>query len=251
MKENIKVLVIEDNRLAVERLVGVLREIYFVEIIGVFYSGVTALDHLRTQHVDLIITDIEMPELDGLSMIRTLGKKFQFIIVSGYRDHAVDGFDLDVIDYVLKPVSKERILKALFKYVDKQQREDLRGEVKALMGAQEIKPLEEQKASRFLMNVNNRIISVPYEDILYCKSDGDYLTVVTLAKGHTIKMTISSCEEKLKKHGFLRIHKSYLFNTAFYAGSKRYELQLNNGETIPIGRLYWKNLQDILKGMVN
>ncbi|WP_134087778.1 LytTR family DNA-binding domain-containing protein [Olivibacter sp. XZL3] len=253
MKEKISVLIIEDHRLEMDRLVSILSEIIFVQIVGMFYNPIHALDKIRSEKVDLIITDVEMPDLDGLSVIRSLGKRFQFIIISGYPDYAVDGFDLDVVDYILKPVTKERLLTALFKFVEKQKREELRTEVRELMGTQEekeIKPLEDHAASRFLISVNNRIISVPYQDIIYCKSDGDYLTVVTLTKRHIMKMTISRCEEKLRFHGFMRVHKSYIFNTAFLGDVERYKIKLTNGETIPVGKSFWKTLRDNLKGMV-
>jgi DNA-binding LytR/AlgR family response regulator len=250
MKEKIQILIIEDNRSAAERLAEIFEEINFVKLCAICFDALSAVDYLRQHTVDLVVTDVEMPGMDGLELIRAMGKGYHFIITSGYRDYAVEGYELDVVDFILKPVTKVRMLRALLKYTDIVRREELRREALKMIpeeGDESVLQIREDEGSYFLMRVDKRIQKARYTEILYARANGDYLIVVTAAKRSMIKMTMVKAEEKLSTRGFLRVHKSYIVNPEFVSAFERYRITLENGEIIPIGKSYWKEVSQALQ----
>jgi DNA-binding LytR/AlgR family response regulator len=184
--------------------------------------------------VDLIFLDIQMPQILGTDFLRTLRNPPRIIFTTAFRKFAVEGFELDAVDYLLKPISFERFLKAVNKVMDRD-----------LPVAKE-SPVQSLNHDAFIcFRADRKVIKVALDDILYIESLKDYIKVVTTSKNIITKQSISSLEEMLPKNGFIRIHRSYI------AALKK--IQSYSGEIIeigphelPISRMYRHEVEQVL-----
>src|SRR3546814_4805628 len=119
MNSKIRCVIVEDQPTPAEVLEGYLREMPFLEVVGICRSAFDTLDFLRHQEADLLIMDIELPDLDGIDLVRSLQGNYHYIFVTGYKKYAVKGFEVDAVDYILKPVNFKRLTAAIYKYIRK------------------------------------------------------------------------------------------------------------------------------------
>lgn len=202
----LRVLVVDDEFPAREELVCLLEESNAVEVVATCEDGEEALDLLRERPVDAVFLDIQMPTVDGLSVareIRRLPGEVKVVFTTGFSEHAVKAFELDAVDYLVKPYSKQRLDQALKKLRDARKEKD-----HSPAAAQP----EQESVAKLPVWANGRMVLLNTADIFFVKADGKRSTLVCAKKGDfNTSLTLKELEAKLGK-GFLRTHKSYLVN---------------------------------------
>ena len=233
----LKCLLVDDEPPALKVLAHHLSNINGTEIIGQCKNAIEALDVLNSRTVDLIFLDIKMPKILGTDFLRNLSHPPKVIFVSAYRDYALEGYELDAIDYLMKPVSFERFLKAISK-------------AKRLIGldtqVQRVDPVITDELFVYL-KVEKKMQKVMVNEIVYIESWKDYIKVyLDGGKKLLVKQSISSIETMLSEHRFLRVHRSYMISVQKLTGYSSLGVQVS-GIDIPIGRLYKQNVLETLK----
>ena len=224
-----KCIIIDDDSLAITVIESYLEKINEIEIIAKYNNAIDAFDILHNEKIDLIFLDIEMPRLTGVDFIKTLNKPPSIIITSANKDYAIDGFDLNVLDYLMKPITFGRFLKAVNKFFLFHR------------SVNDISKLTKENEEDFLfVKENKKMIRISLNDILYIESIKDYIRIVTVNKSVITKEQISVFENRLNKKDFLRIHRSFIIamNKIEAFSSTTIEIA---GKELPIGRSY-KNL---------
>lgn len=194
-----KCLIVDDEPLAIEVLKSHLTKLGSIEIAGQAGDAIEAFDYLNRQRVDLLFLDIHMPQMKGTELIKSLRNPPSVILTTAYRQYALEGFDLNVVDYLLKPVSFERFLQAIQKFY--------------LVFNQEIDRslLNKDTTEEFLyLKEKNLVHKIPLTEIAYVESMGDNLSVYTDNRVITCRSTLSSVEKLLAENGFIRIHRSFM-----------------------------------------
>jgi len=228
-------LIIDDEPLAIKLIRTHLTKLESFEIAGECSNALKAIEFLRKEKIDLMFLDINMPEITGLEFLKSIPNPPYVIITTAYREYAIEGYDLDVVDFLLKPISFERFLKAINRYCNR---------TRFVPGENEKSDLNEKKHV-FIQDGKN-IFKLQYEDILYFEGYGEYVKVITRGKTYMVRESLSEFEQKLSADSFLRIHKSYIVNLNKITGFSTIHVLINEIE-IPIGRIYREKVVGILK----
>ena len=233
----LRCLLIDDEPPALKILETHISQINGLEIVAQCNNALEALDVLDRTPVDLMFLDIKMPKILGTDFLRNLSHPPKVIFVTAYRDYAVDGYDLDAVDFLVKPVSFERFLKAITK-------------VKRMTGQETITPVNTNKLNPqafVYLKVDKNMHKVFIDDILYIEGWKDYIKVyLTIGKTILVKQSISAMENLLSDHMFLRVHRSYIVSTDKITGYNALTVKVNSTE-IPIGRLYKQAVMETLQ----
>ena len=230
----IKCIIIDDEPLAAEVIQTHLNEFSNMELVGVFNNPIEALSMMENTSIDAIFLDINMPKMNGLEFIRSIGPKTNFIITTAYREYAVESFDLDVLDYLVKPIPFARFLKSINKLSQK-----VHAEVKDDHS-------KESKEKFFIfLKVNKKLVKVKFEDILYIESLKDYIKVFTKIENYLVHKSLTGITEELPKDLFLRIHRSFTIALDKIKEVEGNTVQINN-KRIPIGRKYLIHAKSII-----
>jgi DNA-binding LytR/AlgR family response regulator len=210
-----------------------IQKISTLKLLGEFGNAIDATIFLQEQPVDVIFLDIKMPQLSGTEFVRSLRNVPKIIFTTAHKEFAHEGFELDVIDYLLKPIRFDRFLRAVNKAFP-QKLQDV--EVINSVGTEENKP-----ATSFIyLRVDRKMIKVLLDDILYIESDKDYVKVFT-EKGFIItRQTIASVEAMLSESQFIRIHRSYIVSLNKLKSFTAETVEVGNKE-LPVGKLYRNN----------
>jgi two-component system LytT family response regulator len=200
MKNTYKALIIDDEPTAREILESHLQKIDLIEVVGSCKNAMEGFSKLNETQVDLIFLDINMPEISGLQFAKTIDKNTKLIFTTAYREYAIDGFDLQAVDYLLKPISLERLIKAINKFL---------GESIPLEHVSD-KEIQAENSDFMFVRSDRKMIKIDFEDILYIESLSDYLKIHTSEKTITTRETISNIETKLPPKNFLRCHRSFI-----------------------------------------
>lgn len=204
-----------------------------LKLVSEFGNAIEASVFLNDQLVDLIFLDIKMPQLSGTEFVRSLRNVPKIIFTTAFKEYALEGFELDVVDYLLKPIRFDRFLRAVNKaFPQKQQEIETHGFIQN----------EESKAvaSFIYLRVDRKMIKVLLDDILYIESDKDYVKVFT-EKGFVItRQTIGSVEAMLSESRFIRVHRSYIVSLNKLKSFTTETVEVGNKE-LPIGKLYRNN----------
>jgi len=228
----IRCLLIDDEPPALQVLQSHIDQISGLEIVGKCGNAVEAIDLLHRKPVDVMFLDIKMPKIIGTEFIRNLSHPPKVIFVTAYREFAVEGFELDAVDYLVKPVSFERFLKA----IDRLRRSAGHETV------HERKLYKPNPDAFIYLKIERIRQKIFIEDILYIESWKDYVQIhFTNGKNLLIKQTISAIENLLSDHMFLRVHRSYIVSLNKISGYNSSSLRLGATE-IPVGRLYKQNV---------
>jgi DNA-binding LytR/AlgR family response regulator len=222
----INCIVVDDTPLAVEKLEGFIRQVPFLNLLMSFNNGIEAISFMKSHPVDLVFLDIQMEQFSGLQFMESLQNPPRIIIVSAYSEYAVSGFDHSVTDYLLKPYSFERFMKA----VDKVQTDD---------GG---KPQKEY----MFVKTEYRMERVSFSDILFIEGKGAYLRIVTLRSKIMTLQNFQNMECLLPPDNFLRIHKSYIVAMDKIESIERNRVKIG-AEYIPIGLSYRERFLNVLK----
>lgn len=230
-------LIIDDEPLAIKLIRAHLSKLDSFEIAGECKNALKAIEFLKKEKIDLMFLDINMPEITGLDFLKTIPDPPYVIITTAYREYAIEGYDLDVVDFLLKPISFERFLKAINRYCNRtrstQTKEIKNSSVPAV------------KKYVFIQDGKN-IYKLPFEDIVYFEGYGEYVKVITTSKTYTVRESLTDFENKLSPDSFIRIHKSYIVSIQKITGFSAVHVFIKNTE-LPIGRIYRKKAVEILR----
>ena len=224
----LRCLLIDDEPPALKVLTTYIANINGLEIVGQCKNAIEALDILHQHQVDVMFLDIKMPKLIGTDFLKNLSQPPKVIFVTAYRDYAVDGYELDAIDYLVKPVSFERFFKAITR-------------LKRVMGheiASSTSELKTKQDAFVYLKVDKDMKKIFVKDIQYIESCKDYVKLFFPdGKFYLVKQTISALENLLSEHQFMRVHRSYIVSMDKISGYNGLSVLLDSKE-IPIGRLY-------------
>lgn len=216
---NLRCIIIEDEPLAVKILEGYIKEIPFLVFQGSFKDAILASEYLREHEVDLIFLDIHLPKLKGMAFLKTLKNPPAVIVTTAYHQYAVEGFNLNVTDYLLKPFDFDRFLIAVNK-------------VKSNAVSQPITDKD-----YLFLNVQKKKVKILFSDILYIESQREYIKIVTTKKEYLSKLSTNEIESMLPGHLFKRIHRSFIISVAKIDSYTAETVEVN-GISIPVGRGY-------------
>lgn len=218
MRESLKCIVIDDEPIGRELIEGFVHQTPFLELSETFGEPLKALAYLQNYPVDIIFTDIEMPQLNGLELVRTLTNAPVIIFITAHRDFALDGFETGAADYLVKPVRFDRFLKAV-------------NRAKDYIGYKTNEILNE-KADRIFIKSEGKLVKILFRDILYLEAQGDYIKIVTQDATFTTLMTLKSMEEILSPPDFCRIQRSFIVKISAVKALNGNMVELKNGKNI-------------------
>jgi DNA-binding LytR/AlgR family response regulator len=222
-------LIVDDEPLARELIKGYVAKLENFEIVAECSDAMKALNVLRAKTVDLIFMDIQMPQITGIEFLKTLKHAPKVIITTAYREYALDGFDLDVVDYLLKPITFERFLKSVNKYYQMNQ-----DDVQLVTSQGNEKGAEE---TFIYVKENKKVIKIYLSEIKYIEGLSEYVQIYTDKRKVIVKTSLTLMEEKLPAEQFLRIHKSYIISVNKIEAFTANTIEIQNKE-LPIGRSY-------------
>jgi two-component system, LytTR family, response regulator len=228
---NIKCIIVEDEPLAVRILSDYVLQVPFLELQGTFKDAILASDYLRDHSTDLIFLDIHLPKLKGMAFLRTLTHPPAVIITTAYHQYAIEGFDLAVTDYLLKPFEFERFLIAVLK-------------VKTAQGEKH-KPVESGERKDYLfLNMQKKKVKILFSEIVYIESQREYIKIITTKGEYISKMSTHEIEALLPANNFKRVHRSFIIAISKIESYTAEAVEVN-GVSIPIGRAYRDSLENL------
>ena len=233
----LRCLLIDDEPPALKILASYISNINSLEIVAQCKNAIETLDVLHQKSVDVIFLDIKMPKMLGTEFLKNLSNPPKVIFVTAYRDYAVDGYELDAVDYLVKPVSFERFFKAITK-------------LNRIIGKETVTTAADyvpNPEAFVYLKVDKDMKKIFVNDIVYIESWKDYVKLfLANNKNLLVKQSISAMENLLSEHKFLRIHRSYMVSLNKISGYNGVSIQLETTE-IPIGRLYKQAVMERLQ----
>ncbi len=222
----IKCIIIDDEPLAISVIESFIKEFKNIEIIGTFNNPLEALPIIEQNDIDAIFLDINMPRMNGLEFLKSLQEYPQVIITTAYKEYALESYELEVLDYLVKPISFNRFLKSVNKLTAR------------LISNKKLQPTREFKQSpHIFLKVDKKLVKILLEDILYIESLKDYIRVCTIEDNYMSHKSLSSISEELPSENFIRIHKSYTIAIDKVKSIEGNLVEIGE-KRIPIGRNY-------------
>ena len=240
----LKALIIDDEPLAHRVILEYVKDVSFIEIVGQCNLATEAISFLQDQEVDLLFLDINMPKIKGLDFLRTLKNQPLAIITSAYQEYALESFELDVCDYLLKPFRFDRFLKAVNKAQEVYQ---LKAGENTIMAEGNHKGLSLQESTQLFIKADRRLINIDLTEVYYFESYGNYVKVWLKDQFHLTPRTLTSFVEQVPDNDFYRIHKSFLINRKFIDYVEGNFLLMKNGKQLPIGKNHRSDFKQFLK----
>lgn len=229
----IRCLIVDDEPLAIQLLQQHIAQLDFFEVAATCNNAMKALEILNQQTIDLLFIDIKMPRLSGIDLLKTLRHPPKTILTTAYREFALDGFELGVTDYLLKPITFDRFFKAVERYLNT-----------ANYALPEV--FSSSEAQFIYLKSGHKFFKVNVRDILYAESLKDYVHVHTKENVIISKYKISELEQELTGKGFLRIHRSFIVNLEHVTAFTANDVEIA-GKELPIGDTYKAIIRDIKK----
>ena len=228
---SIKCIIIDDEPLAINVIEDHLKNFDNIEIVATFNNPLKAYSILEQEKIDVIFLDINMPQMTGFTFIESLSNKPLIVFTTAYREYAVKSFELDILDYLVKPIPFNRFLKTINKiyqqvYVTNSSTES---------------PLQQEP--HIFLKVNKKLIKVNLNDILYIESLKDYIKVITFLGAYVVHKSLSAITEELPNSNFIRVHRSYTISINKIAAIDGNLIELSDRK-IPIGRNYLKTAKE-------
>ncbi|MDZ7647198.1 MAG: LytTR family DNA-binding domain-containing protein [Cytophagales bacterium] len=213
----IRCLIIEDEPLATDILKDYVNQIPFLQLRGTCIDAIEALEILRSENIDLLFLDIHLPGIKGLDFLRTLKHPPAVILTTAYHEYAMQGYELNVVDYLLKPIEFKRFLEAVNK----------------------LKKVSIPDQQKEVLNIHSdkKNVLIPIHEIVYLESQKEYIKIQTINSSHLTKYGLTKMEETLASDKFLRVHRSFIVALSKIKAFNGHEIELD-GKTIPIGRNY-------------
>jgi DNA-binding LytR/AlgR family response regulator len=231
---SIKCIIVDDEPLAIEIVESYVQKVEQLQLVSTFRNAVSAFTFLQQHSVDLIFLDIQMPKLSGIDFLKTLKHPPKVIFTTAFREYALEGFELEIVDYLLKPIPFDRFLKAVAKVLH--QPSPVPGN-----------PVKQEVISDnyVYFKVDKKMIKTKMADVLYIESIKDYVKVITSGKEIVTQQKISYLEESLPRAQFLRIHRSFIVNLEKIDAYSATDVEIGK-HNIPIGRNYKNDVMKIL-----
>ena len=236
----INCIAIDDEPLALDIIKAYCAKVPFLKLAGTFSNAIDTLEYLRHNTIDLMFLDIQMEELTGIQLLNSLKNKPMVIFTTAYDQYALQGFDLDVLDYLLKPIPFERFVKGANKALEQMQKKRVEQPDKQERVA------VPNKNTFFFVKTETRIERVNASEVLYVEGMGDYWRIVTKTRRIMTLMNAKGIEEILHEPGFCRVHKSFFVAVDKIEFVERKQIKI--GEIlIPISDTYQKNFFDLIE----
>jgi len=231
-------LIVDDEPLAIRLIEKHASQIESLEVVATCNSALKAFEILNKEHIDLLFIDIKMPNMTGIEFLQNIKNAPKTIFTTAYRDYAVESYELEIVDYLLKPITFTRFFKAVEKYF------------REIESTKQVinKPLSKESPSYIVVKESNKNHKVILKDIIYIESIKDYIKIHLANKEITTKYKIGSIENELTDASFLRVHRSFIINTEKISAFSNHELEIGN-HTIPIGASYKEKVRTFLKLM--
>ena len=233
----INCIAIDDEPLALELLEDNIRQVPYLNLVGKSSNAINAMQLLKETNVDLVFLDIQMPGLTGLQLIKSLSVKPMFILVTAYEKFALEGFNLDVVDYLVKPVSLDRFIKACNKA---QELHELR------TGNKPVETKNEE--DYFFINVDYSLVKILFKNIIWIEGLKDYIKIYLKdsSKPLVTRLSMKALEDELPTSLFIRIHKSYIISKNFITSVKKSSVFLDNKTELPVGENYKERIEELV-----
>ncbi|GAA4383893.1 LytTR family DNA-binding domain-containing protein [Hymenobacter koreensis] len=223
-----KAIAIDDEPIALDVLRSLAAKVPFVELQACFNDAFQALEYLQRETVDVLFVDINMPDISGLEFVSSLSKKPLVIFTTAYAEHAVTGFELDAVDYLLKPFSLARFVKACNKAQEQLQ-------LRTQTAAPPVKDF-------LFLKIGTEQVKVRFEEILYLEAAGNYVTFVLTGKRLLTRLTMQEVLELLPREQFTRVHRSFVVANDKIDKVERHQLGIGSA-SVPVGASYVAQLQ--------
>lgn len=231
----IRCLIVDDEPLAIEVIVSYLDKFNEVEIVESCRNAVHAMEILKRGKIDLMFLDIQMPLLKGTDFLRSLTRPPKVILTTAFREFALEGYELNVLDYLLKPISFERFVQAMDKYF---QMEDLKPSVSPVFH-------ENNELNYINVKSDRKIVRLQVDSIIYLECKKDYVQIMTTGEKLLTNVPIYKLEEQLPAGSFLRIHRSFIVSTKYITAFNSEIIEIGEKQ-LPIGRYYKKRVLEQL-----
>lgn len=220
-------IALDDEPIALEVIRSHASKVPFIELKAVFTNAFAAMEYLKREPVDLLFLDIKMPDISGIDFLHSLNKKPLVVFTTAYTEHAVTSFDLDAVDYLLKPFSLPRFIKACNK-------------VHELYEARN----KTENVSYIFLKTGYEQVKVNFDDICYLEAAGNYVNFVLKDKSLLSRMTFSELDNLLPENKFMRIHRSYVAAVDHIEKIERHQVHIA-GKAIPVGESYMDKLREL------
>ena len=231
-------IILDDEPLARAEIQSLIREVSNLEILGDFSNALTAVDFLKTNQVDLIFLDIQMPLMTGLEFAESLPKQSLIIFTTAYSQYALKSYELDAIDYLLKPIEKQRLEKAIYKAELYNQ----------LLSQETIKNTVESNTKDFLfIKADRRFYKLNFDEIKFIEGLKDYVVIHTKTQKLITAMNLKTIHQKIPADIFLRVSKSFVINLNFIDSFDKHNIYIDESE-IPLGEVYKSDFFEAYSG---
>ncbi|MCX2452547.1 response regulator [Pedobacter sp. PLR] len=230
-------IIVDDEPLAREELQNMVRESSQLEVIGIFSNALSALDFLKTNEVDLIFLDIEMPKVSGLEFAAQISGQTLIIFTTAYAQYALKSYELDAIDYLLKPIDPTRLEKAISKSIA----------YKTLLSESTKSTIEGSTADFLMVKSERRYYKIRFKDIRFIEGLKDYVVIYTQTQKLITAMNLKNIHQKIPSDLFLRVSKSYVVHVNHIDSFDNHTIYIGDFE-IPIGEVYKNDFFDKYAG---
>lgn len=224
-----KCLIVEDDAMARASVESMCQKIDNLEVVGSYDNGLDALKVIKSEGVDVVLLDIQMPDFTGLDLIKSLEKKPQIILTTGHAEYAVEAFEHRVTDFLTKPVELPRLMKAL---------DHARANLSVTSTSEEM--------SELFIKVDGRYVRLDLDDVLYVESLGDYVTFRTAKDKYIVHSTLKNIDDKIKNSKFLKVHRSYIVNLSKVVDIEETNMVIGD-KVIPVSRAHKPVLMNRIK----
>lgn len=256
--KHIRTIIVDDEPAARARIARLLTQDAEVELVAECRNGMEALEAVTKHRPDLMFLDVQMPQMNGIETLDRIDddRKPFVIFVTAYDQYALKAFDRNAVDYLLKPYDDERFFSSLEKakkHMDMRMSSKLTGKLMDLM--REHMHAKSEYTEQFVIRDKGREYKVSTDDIVFLRAEGNYLCLQLKERNHLYRMTMNAVETELDPARFLRIHRSFIVNTAHirntrYSGNNEFIFSMANGERIVSGRSYKEQIAKALQEQV-
>ncbi len=223
-------IVVDDDMLSRQVISHFVKKTNFLTLSEDFENAIDASQYINEEHVDIILLDIQMPEMTGMDFIKTLEKDYQIILITSEQKYAVEAFEKSVTDYLVKPVEYSRFLRA----------------VQKAKGNIDLNREKTEKRKELYVRSESRLVRIPFNDILYVEALSDYVIIQTDSRKHIVHFTMKGIENRLPENVFVRTHRSFIVNLDKIESLEDNSIVIQQ-KYIPIGASY----KDALMGRLN
>ncbi|MCF8365744.1 MAG: response regulator transcription factor [Bacteroidales bacterium] len=230
-------ITIDDEPLALDQMKEYIEKVPYLNLTGFFSSGLKAIDFMKEHKVDLMFLDIQMDDLTGIQLLETITQKPKVILTTAYDQYAIKGYELNISDYLLKPISFERFVKAVNKTYDEITEKKLKTRI--------VKKPPCTDRNFVFIRADYKMIKVVFSDILFVEGLKDYLKIITAGKTIVTHMNFKTLEQMLPENDFVRVHKSFLVPVSKIDSIGKNSLDIGEHQ-IPIGDFYKKSFFDAM-----